>query len=405
MRTPPYRPPSRSISAAETAAIEWRRERDQRTPLPLVAQRDVSHTKPIPIAMPASQPTAPTVALVKGSTISPEAINWLWPGWLAAGKMHVLGGAPGTGKTTIALAFAATVSTGGCWPDGTRATSKNTIIWSGEDDPKDTLAPRLIAAGADMARCFFVGDVLDGGKSRAFDPAKDISPLADAIRKAGGASLIIVDPIVSAVAGDSHKNAETRRSLQPLVDLAVSVGAALVGVTHFSKGTAGRDPTERITGSLAFGALARVVLVAAKVPGEDEDEPPKRVLMRAKSNIGSDEGGFEYGLRQVDLNGYSGLSASMVEWIAPIEGVARDVLQEGEGKTGDRDSGAVTAAAAFLRALLASGPMAASAAEAEATGSGLSIASLRRAKKVLGVIVQRKGFGPGSECFWSLPDH
>jgi putative DNA primase/helicase len=227
--------------------------------------------------------------------------------------------------------------------------------------------------------------------------------LRAAISGAGGASLLIVDPLVSAVGGDSHKNAEVRRALQPLVDLAVGEGAALVGVTHFSKGTAGREPTERITGSLAFGALARIVLIVAKAPGESEDDPPTRIFMRAKSNIGPDDGGFQYELRQVDLENYAGLSASRVEWGERIEGTAREVLQEAETAP-DRDAGAVTAAADFLRALLAAGPMAASKVYAEAQGSGLSQASIRRAKKALGVIVKREGFGRGGEWIWSLPD-
>lgn len=262
----------------------------------------------------AARPALARVALLKGSDITPEPISWLWPGYLAAGKFALLGGAPSSGKTTISMSFAATITKGGLWPDGSRARPGNIIVWSGEDDPRDTLVPRLIAAGANMSRCFFVGDVLDGGKTRSFDPARDIVPLAAAIHEAGGASLIVVDPIVSAVAGDSHKNSETRRALQPLVDLAAGVGAALVGITHFSKGSAGRDPTERITGSLAFGALARVVFIAAKVPGETEDAPHKRAFMRAKSNISQDTGGFSYDLRQVDLDGYPGLSASRVEW-------------------------------------------------------------------------------------------
>lgn len=126
--------------------------------------------------------------------------------------------------------------------------------------------------------------------------------------------------------------------------------------------------------------------------------------MRAKRNIGNDEGGFEYGLRQVDLDGHPGLSASVIDWLAPIEGTARDVLSEAETANGEREGSAVTAAAEFLRALLADGPMTANQVETEATGSGLSVASLRRAKKMIGVTVQRRGFGPGSECLWSLPD-
>ena len=101
----------------------------------------------------------------------------------------------------------------------------------------------------------------------------------------GDVRLLIVDPIVSAITGDSHKNAEVRRGLQPLADLAASTRCALLGITHFSKGTAGRDPVERLTGSLAFGALARVVLVAAKHQEEGEDGRTVRLFLRAKSNI------------------------------------------------------------------------------------------------------------------------
>jgi putative DNA primase/helicase len=91
-----------------------------------------------------------------------------------------------------------------------------------------------------------VSDVKEGPGSRSFDPAKDIEPLRAAIVKAGGAAIVIVDPVVSAMAGDSHKNADVRRALQPLVDLCADLGAALLGIAHFSKGTAGRDPVERI---------------------------------------------------------------------------------------------------------------------------------------------------------------
>jgi putative DNA primase/helicase len=163
---------------------------------------------------------------------------------------------------------------------------------SGEDDPADTLVPRLMAAGADLSLVDFVADVRQNGKARSFDPARDIEPLRDAIKIAGGASLLIVDPVVSAVAGDSHKNSETRRALQPLVQLASELNAALIGVTHFSKGTGGRDPVERLTGSIAFGALARIVLVAAKNQVSEEGKEAERILCRAISNIGNDTGGF-----------------------------------------------------------------------------------------------------------------
>ncbi len=87
------------------------------------------------------------------------------------------GGQPGTGKTTIALDFAATVSSGGRWPDGTLAEAGNVAIWSGEDDIDDVLAPRLQAMGADMTRIFFVGTVRRGVEASAFDRASDMPAL------------------------------------------------------------------------------------------------------------------------------------------------------------------------------------------------------------------------------------
>jgi putative DNA primase/helicase len=237
-----------------------------------------------------------TLALTRASDIEPEPISWLWPGWLARAKMHILAGSPGIGKTTIAMKIAAIVSAGGRWPDGTVAKQGNVIVWSGEDDPADTLLPRLEASGADLTRVFFAGEMTCGKERRAFDPAKDIPALEAAI-PADGAALIVVDPLVSATSGDSHKNSETRRALQPLVDLAAKCKAALLGVHHFSKGSEGAHPIDRITGSVAFGAVARIVLVAAKGKNAEDGNPGNHIFMRAKSNIGPDGGGFNYDLQ------------------------------------------------------------------------------------------------------------
>ncbi len=248
-------------------------------------------------------PKQSVVALSRGDTLTPEPINWLWPGWLAAGKMHILGGQAGTGKTTIALALAAALTTGGRWPDGNKAPIGDVVIWSGEDDPTDTLVPRLRAMGADMRRVHFVAGITENEKARSFDPASDMLALQAALQELPAARLLIVDPIVSAITGDSHKNSETRRGLQPLVDLAASLKCALLGITHFTKGTQGREPIDRITGSLAFAALARVVMVCAKETSTD-DKTPRRLLMRAKSNIGADDGGFAYDQKWTPILGH-----------------------------------------------------------------------------------------------------
>ncbi len=84
-------------------------------------------------------------------------------------------------------------------------------MWSGEDGLADTLKPRLLAMGADTARVFFVNDVSESDGKRSFDPASDIELLAKQLARIDDVSLLIIDPLVLAVAADSHKNGEVRR--------------------------------------------------------------------------------------------------------------------------------------------------------------------------------------------------
>jgi hypothetical protein len=272
------------------------------------------------------------------------------------------------------------------------------LIWSGEDDPKDTLVPRLRAMGADMMRIYFVGDVRDGVSKRSFDPARDITALVERAAAIGKVGLLIVDPIVSAVSGDSHKNAETRRSLQPLVELALQLDCVVLGISHFTKGTSGREPIERITGSLAFGALARVVLVAAKLPDDRPETGQARILMRAKSNISPDDGGFGYDLIHEELERFPGVTASRVQWGAPIDGTARELLAEAEDVDED---GSGENAREFLRYLLCHGPMRAADVFKDAEAHGYSKRQMQRARSSVGARIDKLGMRDGWQ--WSLP--
>ena len=279
-----------------------------------------------------------SVVLTCGTDLTPEPYRWLWQYWLAMGKLHILAGAPGQGKTTIALAMAATITIGGRWPDGSRCAPGNVLIWSGEDDPADTLVPRLMAAGADRARCFFIEGARRDGEVVPFDPARDLGQLLEAIEKIGGISLLVIDPVVSAVTGDSHKNTEVRRALQPLVDLAAKCDCAVLGITHFAKGGQGTDPAQRVVGSVAFTAVARVVMVAAKVKGDEEGQDT-RILARSKSNIGPDDGGFQYHLEQSEP--IPGIHASHIAWGKAVEGTARELLTDPDDGPQDDASDAV----------------------------------------------------------------
>ena len=343
-----------------------------------------------------------TMSLLPASTIKPEPISWLWRDWLARGKMHIIAGQPGTGKTTIAIKMAATVSAGSRWPDGSAAKQGNVVIWSGEDDPADTLVPRLEASGADLNRIFFAGEMSCGNERRAFDPAKDIPALQAAIERGGGASLIIVDPIVCATSADSHKNSETRRALQPLVDMAAKLDAALLGVTHFTKGSEGRSPIDRVTGSVAFGALARVVMVAAKQRDGDDGKSAPRVLMRAKSNIGPDEGGFAYSLELVPMFERPDIVASVVSWGERIDGSAREILAEAEEVPDKEAAGALQDATDFLLDLLKDGPKTAKEVRAAARDAGHSPRTIDRVKSKLGIASVKDRLTGGWK--WSRPE-
>ena len=341
------------------------------------------------------------VELIRACDVNPEPVAWLWSGWLARSKVHILGGAPGTGKTTISMALAATVTIGGRWPDGSRSPAGNVVIWSGEDDPADTLVPRLLQSGADISRVYFVGSVREGLDRLSFDPARHMEALRREIATVGDVKLPIVDPIVSAVQGDSHKNAEVRRGLQPLADLAAAEGCALLGITHFSKGTGGREPVERITGSLAFGAVARVVLVAAKHQSEGGDGETKRLFLRAKSNIGPDDGGYEYDLHQDELASHPGIFASAVLWGAAVEGSARELLATADATDDDGEGGKLADAMRFLSGLLADGPVSQRAFKADAEGAGYSWQTIRRARQALAIDSRKTGMREGWE--WLLP--
>lgn len=342
------------------------------------------------------------VVLTCGADIRPEPIEWVWPGFLAAGKLEILSGAPGCGKTTIALSLAAILTTGGRLPDGSRATAADVGIWSAEDDAADTLAPRLLAAGADMRRVHFVSETVSAeGERRPFDPATDTGHLARAL--AGlQVRLLIIDPVVNAVSGDSHKNTETRRALQPLVDLASKLGCAVLGITHFSKGTQGRDPVERVTGSIAFGALARLVFAAAKAGDDDVDaDGCDRLFVRSKSNIGPDGGGFRYALEQVAVPGHSTLFASRVRWGSPLEGEARALLATAEAASDPEEKNALADAVEFLRSLLTDGPQPAKTIRSDGENAGHTWRTMHRAADKLSV--ERKKEGMRGGWVWRLP--
>lgn len=349
---------------------------------------------------PINREAAPALWKVKvasAASITPVSIRWLWPGWLAKGKLHILAGAGGTGKTTLLLGLIATITTGGRWPDGSRCNEPgNALIWSSEDDPADTLIPRLAAAGADMSRVYIIqGRTNAQGDADPFDPANDIALLRATADDIGGVSLLMLDPIVSAVKGDMHKANDVRRALQGVVDFAEQNNCAVVGISHFAKGGMGSSPADRVIGSQAFSALARTVLVAAKQEGSDA-----RVLARAKSNIGTDEGGVSYTIEPCDIS--DGIETTRVLWGSAIEGTAREILGDVEASDDERLEDGDDPAEA-LRRILSAGALTGREAKKLMTDNGYTQKQIRRARERLSVVTARSGFGGETLVTWSLP--
>jgi putative DNA primase/helicase len=301
----------------------------------------------------------------------PEKIDWLWNGWLARGKLHILAGAPGAGKSTIAFDLAATISRGGEWPDGSRAPLGRAVIWSAEDTWTDVILPRIMAAGGDRSRVHHI----EGYQDRAFDPATDLAGIYEALTVYPDISLLILDPVLNVVTAESRETAKTRRDLTPLVTLLGKANIPGLGISHFTKNSDKQDPLDRVVGSGAFGAYARLVMAAAK----GIDDEAVRKLVRVKSNIGPDGGGFEYRLTQETLPGY-GFEAQKIIWGGRLTGRARDLL----GSEAKRSE--LSEAYEFLVSLLQGGRVSAKDIDKALKANDISPITVRRAKKRFGGI-------------------
>jgi putative DNA primase/helicase len=332
--------------------------------------------------------------LIKASEITPVPISWVWAGWLARGKLHIIAGVPETGKTTCALSFAAIISAGQRWPDGVQAKLGNVLIWSNEDEDDDTIVPRLMQMGADLDRIFIVKGHADAnGKRRPFNPSTDMGSLREkAATIEGGVDLLILDPVVAAVpvTKNTNGNSETRAGLQPVKDFAEAIRAACIGITHFSKGTSGKDPLERVTGSLVYGALPRLVMMTSKNAVDGPDEPPK-ILVRAKSNIGESGGGFGYEIVAAPLYENPEIIATRIVWREePLEGDARELLADAEGEDPNGKVSKVDQAKLFLKRALDHRERRQTEIESEAKSEGISTDALKRASRE-GVKKRRDG--------------
>lgn len=374
---------------AAFADIDWQAENRQRDGFTVNGRQaewgPQLHAKPI---------NPNKVEVITMSSLTAEAITYLWDKWLPLGKLVLLAGAAGTGKSTLAFSFAAVVSAGAFWPDGTKAEQGHVLIWSSEDDVADTIMPRLQAMGANLDFVHAIkATTTSDGKKLPFNPATDMELLKSMMTN-HGPTLLILDPIVSAITGDMNKSNEVRKGLQAVVDFASDVECCVLGISHFAKGTSGRNPTERVIGSVAFAAFARMVLVAAK-----DEETDNRVFVRAKSNISMDDGGFNYEIQPVTLP--SGIETTRILWKDEIEGSTKRILAEVEHQETKEESslGKTEEAMKHLMFWLNRGPQLAQKMMDDCVALGCSKKTVYRAQKRLGVVATKRG----TVWMWSKP--
>ncbi len=317
---------------------------------------------------------------VRVADVQPEAVSWCWPGRVAAGKLAILVGDPGLGKSWITLDIAARVSAGRSWPDGAPA---DVLLLSAEDGLADTIRPRLDALGADVTRVYHLAVLKAGDHERAIQLA-DVAALEAAIRLTA-ARVLIIDP-VSAYLGatDSHRDAEVRGLLAPLAALAERTSVAILGVMHLAK-SGQRPAIYRAIGSIAFAAAARIALAVARDP-ERED---RRLLVPVKSNLSAPPAALAYALTDGRLT-----------WEPePVADVDVDALLNGPPL--DREER--READAWLRGMLTDGPVASKSLETSAREAGLAWRTVRRAKDRIGAEAELLGYGRQGKWYWRLP--
>lgn len=383
-----------SPAAIEAALI---RENEERCEPPLCeseVKRIAASVSRYDPAKPGERPPGETISLAKirtFSSIDPEPLRWLWPDRIPLGKLTVIAGDPGLGKSLLTIDIAARVSTGAVFPDGSPCELGNVIFLSAEDDAADTIRPRLDAAGADVSRVHLldaVRNVTADGKSveTSFNLERDIDALEDAIRQTG-ARLIVIDPISAYLGGtDSHNNSAVRGLLLPLAALAGKYKVAVVAVTHLRK-SAGAA-IHRIAESLAFSAAAR----AAWGVAPDPDEELRQLFAPIKQNLGR-AGGLAYRIEAPN-------DIARIAWEPGA--VAVDVNAVMGGFESREDHSERSEAGDWLKDFLAEGPRGAADVRNQARVVGLTWITVRRAADSIG-IVKRKMGGRGAGWEWALP--
>ena len=317
--------------------------------------------------------------IITADEIEVKTLSWLWFPFIPFGKVTVIQGDAGDGKSTLILTLAAMLSRGDPMPftiDDEREPI-NIIYQSSEDDADDTIVPRYLNAGGDPKRLFFISEE---EKMLSFSDER----LLKAIKQTG-AKLVILDPLSAYIGEKTGINSanEIRAQFRPLIDLAKQTGCAVVIIHHMNKMT-GQKAINRAVGSVDIVAAARSVLLVART---DRDKPDERILVQVKCNIGPTGNAIVFSV-----------SGGRIEWIEETKKTADEVLGIGSPGKGRPDTEFQTAME-LLPALLSSKPLPQREVMEKMHDAGVCDSTVKKAKAKLGIVSNKVG----RAWFWSLP--
>ncbi|MFC2018737.1 AAA family ATPase [Chloroflexota bacterium] len=347
----------------------------------LAAGGTVGELEALTVKAPEYTPKEIDISLVCIADVEPETVSWLWLPYIPRGKLTLLEGDPGVGKSWVSLAIATAVSLGRGLPGTEAIESERVVLASAEDGLGDTIRPRLDAMGADVRQIQAIKDILDfgnGGLGILEGHIKDVNP-----------AVVIVDPLVAYIGAgvDLHRANETRAVMAKLADIAEKHGCAILAVRHLTKGGT-LKPIYRGLGSIDLTAACRSVLMA----GCDPENEAKRGLVHIKSNLAPKGQAIGYELRD-----------GRFYWTGESDLTAARILaaEDSEGKS------AIDEAADFLRDELADGPVEAKQVFSDAKSSGIYERTLNRAKSRLRITSRREGESGKrgiARVKWQLPE-
>lgn len=310
------------------------------------------------------------------NSVSSREIEWLWYPYIPYGKITILQGDPGEGKSTMMIQLAALITTGKAMPDGSgEKVPGNVIYQAAEDGIEDTIKPRLEAAGADCGRIAFLE------RSDDNPITLDDERLEQAINGTQ-AKLLVIDPLQAYMGADSdmQKSNSIRSVFGRLAKVADRTGCAIVLIGHMNKSSRTKG-IYRGLGSIDIAAVARSILLV----GRDRSNPHYRVLMQIKNNLAPEGKAFVFELHP-DL-GFS--------WIGQEEYELEELLfhrSKGESK--------LDKAKDYLKLLLNGTDLPCADILEKMKATGIGTRTVEQAKKDMGII----SYKMGDKWYWRLSE-